>query len=60
MTVCKASFFSSEIPIKFRGVLYEQNNRKKSIKYKHTVDTAVNPMYMVDILLVILLFIFSD
>ena len=32
-----------EIPRKSTGVLYEQNHGKK-MKYKHTVDTAVDPM----------------
>ena len=33
----------TEIPRKSTGVLYEQNHGKK-MKYKHTVDTTVNPM----------------
>ena len=33
----------TEIPRKSTGVLYEQNHGKK-MKYKHTVDTTVDPM----------------
>ena len=47
---CK-KYFLGEIPRKITGVLYEQNKSNETIQ-RHSSDEAVQPMHMVDILII--------